>query len=196
MTRGRHLKQWLLRLYQASQSTYNVYSGLPINIDKRASNKLTSRYSSLANSLYRTLHDFCTKEYFATVSISDEAFVWLAMEIYYERWLKNVTEKAGAKVGVNDTIGRKQKQYTVYAQSVTLSRKSDETLLLWSAKLAEIARVKRQAAIDNRTVINEAPVPVEENDDDTDKENDEEEDEFMQETRKALGGGVESEIDE
>lgn len=169
----------------------------PINIDKSTSNKShRAIYTSPASSLYRTLDDFCTKEYFATVSISDEAFVWLAMDIYYERWLKNLKEKAGAKVGVKDTIGRKQKQYTVYAQTVTLSRRSDEAMLLWSGKLAEIARVKRQATVDNLSVGNVAPAPVEESGNDTDEENDEEEDEFMQETRKALGGGEESEVEE
>ena len=58
---------------------------------------------------YKTMDDFVKKKYHATVSESDEAFVWLIMESYYSSWRDETTNNAGARKGFTTTAGKRRK---------------------------------------------------------------------------------------
>jgi hypothetical protein len=78
----------------------------------------------------------------------DEAFAWVIMDSYYNRWKENTTEKAGAKVGVTETVGKKKGAFLEYAMSAVNARKTPNATL-WSEKLQEIMRKEMMANKEN-----------------------------------------------
>jgi hypothetical protein len=85
------------------------------------------------------MDDFVKKEYHETVTTSDEAFVWVIMDAYYNRWKINKKGRAGAVFGVQNTVSKKKAQFQEYDMTAGDSRKT-ENALLWSEKLMEVAK--------------------------------------------------------
>ena len=121
---------------------------------------------------YRTVDDFARKDYFTFVTMSDEAFVWVVMEGYYNMWEENNPERAGAKVGFTNTACKKKKKFEGYCNVAGDSREKPNSGM-WSERLKEIARAEMMAARETE----EEPEPVvpenyEPNDDVGEQEND------------------------
>ena len=120
---------------------------------------------------YKTMDDFVKKKYHATVSESDEAFVWLIMESYYSSWKNETENKAGARKGFTTTAGKRRKDFEKYVGMVGESRES-ESSTMWSDKLMEIAQnelFKKQEMENDEVVTEDDNVQVT-----TDRHNDKE----------------------
>ena len=116
------------------------------------------------------MDDFVKKEYCATVTSSDEAFVWVIMEAYYDRWKINKKGRAGAVLGVKDTAGRKKAQVQEYDMTAGDSREPPNALL-WGEKLMELAKSMMMTIdVDHCDAEDETDEEVSTNDDDTTKE--------------------------
>ena len=116
------------------------------------------------------MDDFVKKEYQATVTTSDEAFVWVIMDAYYNCWKINKKGRAGAVFGVQNTVSRKKAQFQEYDLTAGDSRQT-ENALLWSEKLMEVAKsALRMIEEDDDNGNDEIGEAVEE-EEDTAKEN-------------------------
>jgi len=85
------------------------------------------------------MDDFVTKQYFGTVTSSDEAFVWVIMNAYYKRWRDNEKGKAGAIMGFTNTPCKRTNEFRDYDDKTSKSRERPNAAL-WSDKLMETAR--------------------------------------------------------
>lgn len=93
------------------------------------------------------MQHFIDNEYYGTVSVSDEAFVWVVMDSYYSKW-KEETEnkKPGAALGFTRTAGKRQKDFEKYIVRLREAR-SAPNAEKWSEKLvlaAEKVRLENQ----------------------------------------------------
>ena len=88
------------------------------------------------------MDDFVQKKYSDTVSASDEAFAWLVMESYYDKWMNDSEEELdgvpGQNKGFTSTASKRQRDFQTYVGMVGLSRETTNAAL-WDEKLMEIA---------------------------------------------------------
>lgn len=132
---------------------------------------------------YRTMEDFITKSYFGTVTSSDEAFIWVIMNAYYDRWKNNEKGKAGAVMGFTDTACKKMNEFRDYDDKTSKSREKPNAAL-WSDKLMETAReLARERDVDIADTDEVVPV---ESDDEREEKNRQRE--YIRRTMRAIGG--------
>jgi hypothetical protein len=106
------------------------------------------------------------------------------MDSYYERWKENKTEKAGAKVGVTETVGKKKGAFLEYAMAAVNARKTPNAAL-WSEKLQEIIRKEMMANKENDE--DEGYVPPADSDKEDEGDDLSNERDYVKETSNQLG---------
>lgn len=138
------------------------------------------------------MDDFLSKSYFATVTSSDEAFIWVIMNAYYERWKTNEKGRAGPVMGYTDTACKKMKEFCEYEHTALKSREPNNAVL-WSDKLMETAReLSREREVE---VADTVEVVVEESEEEKD-ETSKQQREFDKHTLDAIEGGSDDDDDD
>lgn len=138
------------------------------------------------------MDDFLSKSYFATVTSSDEAFIWVIMNAYYERWKTNEKGRAGPVMGYTDTACKKMKEFCEYEHTALKSREPNNAEL-WSDKLMETAReLSREREVE---VADTVEVVVEESEEEEEEETSKQR-EFDRRTLDAIGGGSDDDDDD
>ena len=137
------------------------------------------------------MDDFVKKEYHATVTSSDEAFVWVIMNAYYNRWKINKKGRAGAVFGVKNTASRKKSEFQEFDMTAGNSRLTANALL-WSEKLMEVATSgMRMIDGNDDNADDENGEDVENNEEDSAKEIS-----YIDRMKNALGGDSSDDEDE